>query len=128
MVKRKKHYPCGEKHHRWKGGRSYTGDGYIRVYLSPDNLFYSMADHDGRVLEHRLVVAKRLNRCLLKSEPVHHINGIKDDNRDENLEILNKGSHMLRTRFCHDCELKKEIRLLRWQMMELQKQLQGKLI
>lgn len=74
----------------WKGGRFGDGKGYIMVYLSRGDFFYPMARGDGYVFEHRLVVAKALNRCLLPWEVVHHKEGYaKDDNRyPEALELL----------------------------------------
>ena len=94
----RKRMGTGSVHRGWKGGRMGDGRGYMLVRLYPDNPFYSMTNHLGYVLEHRLVVAKALGHCLQTYEVVHHKNGIRDDNRyPENLELIeNRGRHNTR--------------------------------
>ena len=82
----KLHSSIGRKNPSWTGGR-YV-ERYVHILLPKDSFFYSMVDNRGYILEHRLVMAKYLNRCLLPWEIVHHKNGIKTDNRIENLELL----------------------------------------
>jgi hypothetical protein len=83
----------GEKCSNWKGGRYTIPSGYVIVRVYPDDFFYSM--RNGRyVMEHRLIMAKHLGRCLQKWEVVHHKNGIRNDNRIENLELTTKFSHI----------------------------------
>lgn len=54
----------------------YNRDGYVVCAV------------DGKtVMQHRLVMAEMLGRPLARHENVHHINGIRDDNRPENLEL-----------------------------------------
>ena len=112
----------------WRGDLwSYRNtDGYIIVLLDYTNFFFSMADKKRRVAEHRYVMAKHLGRCLLSWEIVHHKNGVKDDNRIENLQLVSDLGHKQLTLLGKKIdkqsklidELHKEIKLLQWQLKE----------
>jgi hypothetical protein len=65
------------------GSRGRTSDGYVRVY-QPD---HPNAQRTGWMLEHRYVMSQALGRPLLEDEIPHHKNGVKNDNRIENLEL-----------------------------------------
>lgn len=85
--------------------RGWTEDerGYRYVYR-PD---HPHANAVGYYEEHRLVVERRLGRLLLPTEDVHHLNGIKNDNRDENLQVMTHADHAaesVRVAYqCQDC-------------------------
>src|SRR5215216_5161000 len=79
------------EHWHWKGGISKHSEGYRLIWM-PD---HPRANHQGYVPEHRLVMEQYLGRYLKPHEEVHHINGIKDDNRIENLQLVTKTEHQL---------------------------------
>lgn len=74
-----KQYPYSQKKHLSK-------DGYLYVYFRS----HPYADKGGRVFEHRLIFEQKLGRYLLPFESIHHKNGVRDDNRIENLELWSK--------------------------------------
>lgn len=67
-----------------KFGTKYKdSNGYISIYLPG----HPSANRSGSVLEHRLVMEKKIGRQLFSNEHVHHKNGFRDDNNPENLEL-----------------------------------------
>ena len=119
----------------WKGGRFKRADGYIDVRVYPDDFFYPMVAKNGYVVEHRLVMAKHLGRCLHRWEIVHH-KGIRvkgkenrSDNLIDNLQLVSDIGHrqitMLEDRIerleADVTKLKQTIRLQSWQIRELNK-------
>jgi hypothetical protein len=108
-------------------GKIFRGKGYLGIKLLPSDPFYLMASASGYVMEHRLIMARSLGRCLLRTEHVHHKDGIRSHNELSNLELVSPVNHALYNSMCSNCELRKEIRLLRWQLRELTQQLQEKL-
>ena len=44
-------------------------------------------------MEHRLIMEQHIGRYILPDEVVHHKNGVRDDNRLENLELMTFKEH-----------------------------------
>lgn len=68
-------------------GRGYRDKKGYRVLPNVD---HPNAWADRSIFEHVLVMSVHLGRPLRKGETVHHRNGIKDDNRIENLQLMVK--------------------------------------
>ena len=68
-----------------KGYRTRSSDGYILV---------KRINRKGYDYEHRVIMENHLGRLLEPWEFVHHTNGVKDDNRLENLELVTHKEHM----------------------------------
>jgi hypothetical protein len=81
----------GAGHPDWKGGRT-VNLGYVYLY-TPDHPYAKKPVP--YVAEHRLVMEKHLDRYLLPTEVVHHIDGNKQNNQIENLELFaSNGEHL----------------------------------
>lgn len=84
-------HKSGPGNGNWKGGRTLASTGYVLLRLPGHHL----ADVRGYVYEHRLIAEQKLGRRLMKGEISHHVNGIKTDNRPENIEIVeSRFAHM----------------------------------
>jgi hypothetical protein len=79
----------GRRSNRWTGGRI-VSNGYVFIYKGNNHPRVKNKNGNQYVLEHILVMEKHLGRYLYKEENIHHINGIRDDNRIENLELWTK--------------------------------------
>lgn len=79
----------GEKCNFWKGGKKTSPAGY-RLVLMPS---HPRADSIGYVFEHIVVFEQATGISVPKGCCIHHLNGIKDDNRIENLCLMSHGAH-----------------------------------
>lgn len=68
-----------------------TTDKAVRTrspFTNTNGYVYEYVDGERQAqLQHRLVMERTLGRKLAKGESVHHRNGIRTDNRPENLEL-----------------------------------------
>ena len=78
-------------------------NGYEMIYM-PE---HHRADSTGCVYEHIVVAERKLGRLLKDGECVHHLNEIRNDNREENLIVFKtKADH---TAFHNGCEIELEV-------------------
>lgn len=80
----------GSNNPKWKGGIIGDGHGRVLVY-SPNHPFPNYCGT--HVYRYRLVMEDQLGRYLRPEEIVHHKNGIMDDDRKENLEVMTQSNH-----------------------------------
>jgi hypothetical protein len=77
----------GPEHPRYRTGMSHDVFGYRTL-----SSMVHGADYGRR--EHQVVAEKMLGRPLASGEVVHHINGVRDDNRPANLAVMTRAEHV----------------------------------
>lgn len=100
----------GKDNSNWKGGKHYTKSGYIKIYqpTHPRSI-------GGYIWEHQFVWENANEMYLPDGWVIHHMNGIKDDNRPENLKAVSRKEHIqLGNLYIERIrELEEEIKLLK---------------
>ena len=109
----------GGLHPNWRGGviLKKSSNGHYILVKKPE---HHRANQRGYVLEHILVWEEHYGRRVRKNEVIHHLNGIKSDNRVENLSLMRVTGHnrvipLLKERIQ---ELEKEVTELRQLQLE----------
>jgi len=79
----------GSLHPQWKGG-SIVEEGYVYIF-KPE---HPRATRHGKYVKRAdLLLETKLGRPLQVGEIAHHLNGIRDDDSPDNLELRTKSSH-----------------------------------
>lgn len=94
---------CKENHPLWKGYDN--NNGYIYIYM-PE---HPNASKNGYVSQSRVIAGMKLGRTLGEKDIVHHVNGRRSDNRQENLHVCNRSQHK---------NIHADIELLVYQLLE----------
>lgn len=87
----------GENNHRFVSGRRVDPDGYALVTAPLDHPYARQrTNRRGKLIfEHRLVMEKKIGRCMLPDEVIDHIDGLTLNNTPENLRIFpQNGKHL----------------------------------
>lgn len=94
LPRRKQSQVPSHRNRFYKCGRHVNKDGYATVICPAE--FREMANKNGRILEHRLVVAQKIGRNLQSREVVDHIDGIRLHNHQDNLRLFGSNADHLR--------------------------------
>lgn len=81
----------GKNASNWNGGVRKTRKGYVQI-LMPG---HKRADKGGYVMEHIVVYEKAAGIEVPQNCCIHHLNGIKNDNRIENLCMMTNSAHTI---------------------------------
>ena len=80
----------GSENPLWRGGKHFVKrHGYVMVYVR----WHPLAANQIYMPEHRWIITLELSRRFGRTEHVRHINGDRADNRRENLQLLDEGTH-----------------------------------
>lgn len=82
-----------EKASNWRGGRKISTGGYVQIYHPGPHHRGVKQGHSVYVLEHILVWEEAHRKPLPNGWVIHHLNGIKTDNRTENLVAIKPKNH-----------------------------------
>lgn len=98
----------GKEASNWKGGTRKSGKGYVQTFQPS----HPHSDKSGYVMEHRLVMEKKIGRYLLPEEVVHHKNGVHDDNQESNLELMASRKEHAREHFDACAEVDRLLKII----------------
>lgn len=95
------------KFKKFENGKYLDKDGYVLIPMpkNEEDLYKSLYNFKGMGYEHRVVMAKKLQRILEPHERVHHISKIRTENTPENLELKDVIEHLLEHKAQGDLKL-----------------------
>lgn len=83
-------HPRGPRQRQWNDGRIISSHGYVKIRVGRG---HPLADPNGYAYEHLVVWVSSGRNRPINGETLHHLNGIKTDNRIENLQKLSRSRH-----------------------------------